>query len=132
MIFTCIKFQIGNKKVLIHWLLVMNRKSSEFPMINVNLVFISVCLGYFSGGDLLGVTAQVIDMPLSYLNTHPEIRIQFSDPQHWPKHVLVRYTWYAAFIDVSSGFYALFGSALSFSFVLSIGVLQSTREKLAR
>ncbi|CAN6897299.1 unnamed protein product [Brassica oleracea var. botrytis] len=70
--------------------------------------------------------------PSTDLNTHPEIRIQFWDPQHWPKHVLVRYTWYSAFIDVSSGFYALFGSALSFSFLLSIDVLLSTREKLSR
>ncbi|KAF3533108.1 hypothetical protein Bca52824_087569 [Brassica carinata] len=120
-----IKFQVGSEKFLIHWLLVINRKSSEVPMIDVNL--------RYSGGDLLGVTAQVVDMPLSYLNTHPEIRKQFWDPQHWPKHVLVRYTWKEqSEIDVSSGFYVLFGSALTFSFVLSIYVLQSSREKLAR
>ncbi|AEE78812.1 hypothetical protein AtNW77_Chr3g0206891 [Arabidopsis thaliana] len=120
-----IKFQVGSEKFLIHWLLVINRKSSEVPMIDVNL--------RYSGGDLLGVTAQVIDMPHSYLNTHPEIRKQFWDPQHWPKHVLVRYTWKEqSEIDVSSGFYVLFGSALTFSFVLSIYVLQSSREKLAR
>ncbi|KAH0902886.1 hypothetical protein HID58_042389 [Brassica napus] len=123
--FTCRKFQVGSEKFLIHWLLVINRKSSEVPMIDVNL--------RYSGGDLLGVTAQVVDMPLSYLNTHPEIRKQFWDPQHWPKHVLVRYTWKEqSEIDVSSGFYVLFGSALTFSFVLSIYVLQSSREKLAR
>ncbi|KAG5415133.1 hypothetical protein IGI04_002700 [Brassica rapa subsp. trilocularis] len=133
-----IKFQVGSEKFLIHWLLVINRKSSEVPMIDVNL--------RYSGGDLLGVTAQVVDMPLSYLNTHPEIRKQFWDPQHWPKHILdtvvSRYlakTLYCdacrkeqSEIDVSSGFYVLFGSALTFSFVLSIYVLQSSREKLAR
>lgn len=37
--------------------------------------------------------------PWTDLNTHPEIRKQFWDPQHWPKHVLVRYTWYATFLD---------------------------------
>ncbi|KAF2542405.1 hypothetical protein F2Q68_00030782, partial [Brassica cretica] len=105
--FTCRKFQVGSEKFLIHWLLVINRKSSEVPMIDVNL--------RYSGGDLLGVTAQVVDMPLSYLNTHPEIRKQFWDPQHWPKHVLVRYTWKEqSEIDVSSGFYVLFGSGKSF------------------
>jgi hypothetical protein len=89
-----IKFQVGSEKFLIHWLLVINRKSSEVPMIDVNL--------RYSGGDLLGVTAQVIDMPHSYLNTHPEIRKQFWDPQHWPKHVLVRYTWYNNFSHLFS------------------------------
>ncbi|XP_010426734.1 PREDICTED: uncharacterized protein LOC104711708 [Camelina sativa] len=120
-----IKFQVGSEKFLIHWLLVINRKSTEVPMIDVNL--------RYSGGDLLGVTAEVIDMPHSYLNTHPEVRTLFWDPQHWPKHVLVRYTWKEqSEIDVSSGFYVLFGSALTFSFVLSIYVLQSSKEKLAR
>lgn len=35
---TCRKFQVGSEKFLIHWLLVINRKSSEVPMIDVNLV----------------------------------------------------------------------------------------------
>ncbi|XP_010553201.1 PREDICTED: uncharacterized protein LOC104823356 [Tarenaya hassleriana] len=120
-----ISFQVGREKFFIPWLFVINRKSSEVPMIDVHL--------RYSGGDLLGVTAKVIDMPHSYLEIHPEIRKLFWDPQHWPKHVLVRYTWEEqSEIDISSGFYVLFGSALAMSFMLSIYVLQSSREKLAR
>uniref|UniRef100_A0A5B7BM12 Uncharacterized protein n=1 Tax=Davidia involucrata TaxID=16924 RepID=A0A5B7BM12_DAVIN len=118
-------FQVGREKFLIPWLLVINRKSPEVPMIDVNL--------RYSGSDLHGVIAKVIDMPHHYVEIHPDIRKQFWDPQHWPKHVLVRYTWVEqSEIDVTSGFYVLFGSGLLLSFVLSIYILQSSRDKLAR
>ncbi|MCD9638025.1 hypothetical protein HAX54_021690 [Datura stramonium] len=78
-------FQVGREKYHVPWLFVINRKSSEVPMIDVHL--------RYSGGDLLGVTAKVIDMPHHYIELHPDIRKQFWDPQHWPKHVLARYTW---------------------------------------
>uniref|UniRef100_A0A803L3D3 Uncharacterized protein n=1 Tax=Chenopodium quinoa TaxID=63459 RepID=A0A803L3D3_CHEQI len=87
----------------------------------------------YSGGDLLGITAKVVDMPHHYVEIHPDIRKQFWDPQHWPKHVLVRYTWEEhSEIDVSSGFFVLFGSGLMLSVVLSIYILQSSKEKIAR
>ncbi|KAJ6403411.1 hypothetical protein OIU84_015336 [Salix udensis] len=120
-----LSFQVGKEKLLIPWLFVINRKSSEVPMIDVHM--------RYSGSDLHGVTAKVIDMPHHYVETHPEIRQQFWDPQHWPKHILIRYTWKEqSEIDVSSGFYVLFGSGLMLSFILSIYILQSSRDKLAR
>ncbi|KAJ0028370.1 hypothetical protein Pint_35041 [Pistacia integerrima] len=120
-----ISFQVGREKFLIPWLFVINRKSSEVPMIDMHL--------RYSGSDLHGVTAKVVDMPHRYVEIHPDIRKQFWDPQHWPKHVLVRYTWEEkSEIDVASGFYVLFGSGLMLSFILSIYILQSSRDKLAR
>ncbi|KAK9159272.1 hypothetical protein Scep_005846 [Stephania cephalantha] len=120
-----ISFQVGKEKFLIPWLFLINRKSPEVPMIDVHL--------RYSGNDLLGVTAKVIDMPHHYVETHPDIRRQFWDPETWPKHVLVRYTWQEqSEIDVASGFYVLFGSGLLISFVLSIYILQSSQDKLAR
>ncbi|PQP98481.1 uncharacterized protein Pyn_34868 [Prunus yedoensis var. nudiflora] len=154
-----LSFQVGREKFLIPWLFVINRKGSEVPMIEVHL--------RYSGSDLHGVTAKVVDMPHHYVEIHPDIRKQFWDPQHWPKHVLVRYTWQEqSEIDVTSGFYVLFGSdgqpndvcinlmrgdlqmwslsdtiATKFLhafnrsdafFILSIYVLQSSRDKLAR
>lgn len=87
----------------------------------------------YAGGDLLGVTAKVIDMPSSYVELHPDIRKQFWDQEQWPKHILVRYTWdEQSEIDVASGFYFLFGSGLTLSFILAIYVLQSSQDKLAR
>ncbi|KAB1224610.1 hypothetical protein CJ030_MR2G009981 [Morella rubra] len=80
-----ISFQVGKEKFLIPWLLVINRKSSEVPMIDVHL--------RFSGSDLLGVTAKVVDMPHYYVETHSDVFKSFWEPQSWPKHVLVRYTW---------------------------------------
>ncbi|BBH06357.1 hypothetical protein Prudu_017994 [Prunus dulcis] len=75
-----LSFQVGREKFLIPWLFVINRKSSEVPMIDVHL--------RYSGSDLHGVTAKVVDMPHHYVEIHPDIRKQFWDPQHWPKHVL--------------------------------------------
>ncbi|CAK9144480.1 unnamed protein product [Ilex paraguariensis] len=98
-----LSFQVGREKFYIPWLFVVNRKSSEVPMIDVHL--------RYSGSDLLGITAKVLDMPHRYVELHPDIRKQFWDPQHWPKHVLVRYTWEEqSEIDVASGFFVLFGS----------------------
>ncbi|XVF29698.1 hypothetical protein REPUB_Repub15cG0144600 [Reevesia pubescens] len=120
-----ISFQVGKEKFLVPWLFLINRKSSEVTMIDMHL--------RFSGSDLHGVTAKIVDMPHHYVEIHPNIRKQFWDPQHWPKYVLVRYTWEEqSEIDVTSGFYVLFGSGLMLSFILSIYILQSSREKLAR
>ncbi|KAL0347558.1 UNVERIFIED_CONTAM: hypothetical protein Scaly_1771800 [Sesamum calycinum] len=120
-----ISFQVGREKFYVPWLFVINRKSSEVPMIEMNL--------RYSGADLLGVTAKVVDMPNSYVELHPDIRNQFWDQQQWPKHILVRYTWEEqSEIDVASGFYVLFGSGLMLSFVLAIYVLQSSQDKLTR
>ncbi|CAA3018293.1 uncharacterized protein LOC111395885 [Olea europaea subsp. europaea] len=120
-----ISFQVGREKFYIPWLFVINRKNSEVPMIEMHL--------RYSGADLLGVTAKVIDMPHSYLEIHPDIHKQFWDQQLWPKHILVRYTWEEqSEIDVASGLYVLFGSGLTLSFMLSIFILQSSQDKLAR
>ncbi|KAF9619864.1 hypothetical protein IFM89_009646 [Coptis chinensis] len=120
-----ISFQVGREKFLIPWLLLINRKSSEVPMIDVHL--------RYSGSDLHGVTAKVIDMPHHFVETHPGLRKQFWDPEQWPKHVLIRYTWQEqSEIDVAAGFYVLFGSGLVLSFILAIYILQSSRDKLAR
>ncbi|XP_058075299.1 uncharacterized protein LOC131223807 isoform X1 [Magnolia sinica] len=120
-----ISFQVGREKFLIPWLLVINRKSSEVPMIDVHL--------RYSGSDLHGVTARVIDMPHHYVEIHQDIHKNFWNPEHWPKHVLVRYTWEEqSEIDVAGGFYVLFGSGLLLSFILAIYVLQSSQDKLAR
>lgn len=120
-----ISFQVGREKFYIPWLLVVNRKSTEVPMIDIELKY--------SGSDLLGVTAKVLDMPHHYVEIHPEIGKHFWDAQHWPKHILARYTWKEhSEIDVTSGFYVLFGSGLLLSFILSIYTLQSSRDKLER
>ncbi|KGN58700.1 uncharacterized protein LOC101203220 [Cucumis sativus] len=120
-----ISFQVGKEKFLVPWLLVINRKSAEVPMIDVHL--------RYSGSDLHGVTAKVVDMPHIYIDTHPHISKQFWDQQHWPKHILVRYTWEEqSEIDVTSGLYVLFGSGLTLSFILSVYILQSSKDKLAR
>lgn len=120
-----ISFQVGREKFYIPWLLVVNRKSTEVPMIDIELKY--------SGSDLLGVTAKVLDMPHHYVEIHPEIGKHFWDAQHWPKHILARYTWKEhSEIDVTSGFFVLFGSGLLLSFILSIYTLQSSRDKLER
>ncbi|KAE8673906.1 putative NT domain of poly(A) polymerase and terminal uridylyl transferase-containing protein [Hibiscus syriacus] len=115
-----ISFQVGKEKFLVPWLFLINRKSSEVPMIDMHL--------RYSGGDLHGVTAKIVDMPHHYVEIHPNIRKQFWDPCACQIHVggAIRE------IDVTSGFYVLFGSGLMLSFILSIYILQSSRDKLAK
>ncbi|XP_058081611.1 uncharacterized protein LOC131229637 [Magnolia sinica] len=120
-----ISFQVGREKFLIPWLLVINSKSSEVPMIDVHLRYL--------GSDLHGVMARVIDMPHHYVEIHQDIHKNFWNSEQWPKHMLVRYTWEEqSEIDVAGGFYVLFGSGLLLSFILAIYVLQSSQYKLAR
>ncbi|KAF6994024.1 hypothetical protein CFC21_010817, partial [Triticum aestivum] len=100
-----ITFQIGHEKFHVPWLYVINRKSSEVPLIDFHLKY--------TGNDLLGVTAKVVDMPHHFVELHPDIKKNFWDPQNWPKYVLVSYTWEEqSEIDVTAGFYVLFGSGL--------------------
>eukprot|EP01018_Ginkgo_biloba_P004278 Gb_28078 [translate_table: standard] len=120
-----ISFQVGREKFFIPWLLVINRKNPEVPMIDVHL--------RFSGADIHGVTAKVVNMPHHYVETHEDIRKEFWDPEHWPKRILVRYFWEEkSEIDVSGGFYVLFGSGFLLTLVTSIYILQSSREKIVR
>lgn len=120
-----ITFQIGHEKFHVPWLYVINRKSSEVPLIDFHLKY--------TGNDLLGVTAKVVDMPHRFLELHPDIKKTFWDQKSWPKYVLVSYTWEEqSEINVAAGFYVLFGSGLVLSFVLAIYVLQSSKEKLTR
>uniref|UniRef100_N1QW12 Uncharacterized protein n=1 Tax=Aegilops tauschii TaxID=37682 RepID=N1QW12_AEGTA len=137
-----ITFQIGHEKFHVPWLYVINRKSSEVPLIDFHLKY--------TGNDLLGVTAKVVDMPHHFselgslvanpsvfhwavVELHPDIKKNFWDPQNWPKYVLVSYTWEEqSEIDVTAGFYVLFGSGLVLSFILAIYVLQSSQDKLTR
>lgn len=120
-----ISFQVGREKFFIPWLLVINRKSPEVPLIDVHL--------RFSGGDIHGVTAKVVDMPHQYVDSHEDMRKEFWDPEHWPKRILVRYFWEeTSEIDVSGGFYVLFGAGFLLTIVMSIYILQSSQEKLVR
>ncbi|CAA2995836.1 uncharacterized protein LOC111398778 [Olea europaea subsp. europaea] len=111
-----ISFQVGREKFYIPWLFVINRKSSEVPMIEMHL--------RYSGADLLGVTAKVIDMPHSFFwhvtLFSTKMRNLYSCGEEHSE------------IDVASGFYVLFGSGLILSFMLSIYILQSSRYKLVR
>ncbi|KAJ7534315.1 hypothetical protein O6H91_13G089300 [Diphasiastrum complanatum] len=98
-----ISFQVGKEKFSTPWLLVVGRQNSEVPIIDFTL--------RYSGGDLQGVIAKVTTMPEQYIKDHDEIQKQFLDPQAWPKHVLVRYTWEeTSEFDVEGGLYVLFGS----------------------
>ncbi|KAF3333592.1 hypothetical protein FCM35_KLT01283 [Carex littledalei] len=120
-----LSFQIGHEKVYVPWLYVINRKSPEVPMIDFHLKY--------SGNDIHGVTAKVIDMPHHYIQVHQDIKKNFWSPQQWPKFIIVRYTWEeTSEIDVAGGFYVLFGSGLILSFILAIYVLQSSKDKLEK
>ncbi|GLJ44272.1 hypothetical protein SUGI_0926200 [Cryptomeria japonica] len=120
-----ISFQVGREKFLIPWLLVINRKSPELPMIDIHL--------RYSGADIHGVTAKVVNMPHHYMETHETVAKDFWDPESWPKRIVVRYFWEErSEIDVSGGFYVLFGAGFLLTLVMAIYILQSSQEKFVR
>ncbi|XP_024525029.1 uncharacterized protein LOC9654870 [Selaginella moellendorffii] len=120
-----ISLQFGHERITTPWLFIVGRQSSKMPMIDVTL--------RYTGGDLEGVSAKVVEMPEDYVAEHEGTFKEFWDPSQWPKHVLVRYNWEEkSEIDVATGFYILFGSAFLLTLVMSIYILQSSKDKLSR
>jgi len=118
-----VSFQFGREKYLTPWLLVIGRK--EVPMLEVTL--------RYSGGDLEGVTSRIVPMPEKYLKQHEAIRQKFVDPEDWPKHILVQYTWVEkSEIDVVGGLFVLFLSGNILFVVTAIYILQTSKDKLSR
>lgn len=61
-----------------------------------DLHFIITSISFWtSNGLTIDVADNYIHISLHWpdVELHPDISKQFWDPQHWPKHVLVRYTW---------------------------------------
>lgn len=42
----------------------------------------------------------VFASPAAVEETHAQLKEEYSKPDHWPKHVMVRYTWYVTGLDV--------------------------------
>lgn len=86
-----------------------------------------------SGGDLEGVTAKIVPMPEKYMKQHESIRQKFEDPEDWPKHILVQYTWVEkSEVDVEGGLYVLFLSGNILFVITAIYILQTSKDKLSR
>ncbi|CAI5978607.1 unnamed protein product [Closterium sp. NIES-65] len=116
---------VGNEKFVTPWLLVIGRKSQNVPLIEVTLTHFA--------GDLRGVQAKVHNLPHEYLERHRQLALEFRNESHWPKHVLMRYTWneYAE-VDVTAGLLVLFASTFILTTFLAVYILQSSKDKLAK
>ncbi|KAL3698920.1 hypothetical protein R1sor_016942 [Riccia sorocarpa] len=120
-----ISLQFGSEKYQTPWLFVIGRSSMDVPMIDVTL--------RYAGSEFLGSTAKVVSMPDSYLKEHPDIKTNYWEPNSWPKHILVRYSWEeGSEIDVAGGLYVLFGSGLVLTVAMALHILQSSKDKLSR
>eukprot|EP00249_Psilotum_nudum_P005231 c18686_g1_i1 orf=276-926(+) len=120
-----ISLQFGKEKFTTTWLYVIGRQGPDVPMIDVHL--------RYSGGDLQGAVAKVVNMPQQYVKQHEEVIKQFWDVEKWPKHILVRYHWEEnSDVDVEMGLYVLFGFGFTLTLVVALHILQSSKDKLAR
>eukprot|EP00897_Mesotaenium_endlicherianum_P005675 jgi/Mesen1/5135/ME000255S04102 len=114
-----LSLSFGRERYTTPWLFVVSSKKLEVPLIDVAL--------------LRGVRAKVIPMSPDYMERHKEMVEQFYNATHWPKNVLVRYTWVEhTEVDVTTGLFVLFGSAVALTTTIAIYILQSSKDKLAK
>eukprot|EP00475_Leptophrys_vorax_P038210 TRINITY_DN6697_c0_g1_i1.p1 TRINITY_DN6697_c0_g1~~TRINITY_DN6697_c0_g1_i1.p1 ORF type:complete len:226 (+),score=15.91 TRINITY_DN6697_c0_g1_i1:293-970(+) len=119
-----LSLSFGKERFVTPWLLVISRRG--------NPVLIDVTLTHFAG-DLRSVQAKVVPLPDAYLERHSQLAHEFRNASHWPKHVILKYTWkeYAE-VDVTAGLLVLFGTTFILTTILAIYILQSSKDKIAK
>lgn len=120
-----LSLSVGKERFVTPWMLVITRKGNVVPLIDVTLTHFA--------GDLRGVQAKVLPLPNAYLERHFQLWHEFRNATHWPKHVLVKYTWHEyAEVDVTAGLMVLFVSTFVLTTLLAVYILQSSKEKIAK
>ncbi|MEW5302798.1 MAG: hypothetical protein WDW36_005545 [Sanguina aurantia] len=108
-----------------HWLSVIGKRAPEVPLVEVVL--------RRSGSELLGVSASVHDAPAHYKAAHEVLVAEFRNASHWPKHVLVHYSFDTRNdVDLDRGLYVLFAIGLSLAALLIFNAMRGMRSKLAQ
>lgn len=116
---------VGKERYTTPWLLVFGLPSGKVPMVDITLTHFV--------GELRGVSAKVVTMPDEFIVKHPSVSSHYHNMTHWPKHLLLRYTWKEqAEVDVPAGLFVLFGTGFILTTVLALFILQSSKEKITK
>eukprot|EP00243_Klebsormidium_subtile_P009042 TRINITY_DN4415_c0_g1_i2.p1 TRINITY_DN4415_c0_g1~~TRINITY_DN4415_c0_g1_i2.p1 ORF type:complete len:224 (+),score=35.90 TRINITY_DN4415_c0_g1_i2:260-931(+) len=116
-----LSLSFGREKYLTPWVTLLSPKAKSLPIIEVELSW--------SGTELKGVRARVDELPEEFEATHAQLKEEYSKPDHWPKHVMVRYTWREkSDVDVNTGLLVLFTTGIVLSFVAAIQIMTSNED----
>jgi len=82
------------------WLTLLGKQAPLVPLVHVQFSH--------TGGLITAVHASTQLVPQSFTAQHAELIQEWTDPERWPKHVLVRYSWTELVTtDEVAGLYAL-------------------------
>mmetsp|Transcript_1737 Transcript_1737/g.3516 ORF Transcript_1737/g.3516 Transcript_1737/m.3516 type:complete len:220 (-) Transcript_1737:122-781(-) len=86
-----------------------------------------------TAGHVRSVRAQLTPIPDAYYQSHKEELSQIANASHWPKHVIVRYTW-SEVVEVNSlgGMNFLLGTGAAMMGLVLYIVVKANHEKIAK
>lgn len=118
-----IQFVFDGDRVHSPWIQIIGMKSPAAPIVHIQLEH--------TGNMLTALKAQVVPVNSEYLREHHQLLREFANATHWPKHLLVHYTWkHNNPINTNAGLYLIFILGLVVTAVLGLSILVSYHEKL--
>lgn len=102
-----IQLSFDSNRITTPWLRIIGNKAQDAPYLEIELIR--------SGDAVIGVSTKVNSVPKSDPK-YREIEEEFKDPNRWPKHLLVQYSWQSKH-EVDSG--------RGLSVILSVGLVWS-------
>lgn len=105
------------------WLQLIGRGAPSAPYVEVNLVR--------SGDALRSVTAAVYAIAPEDQADHRMLVEEFRNASHWPKHLLVSYSWTSRHeVDAQRGLLVLFVAGASAALLATLSAARTHRSKL--
>ncbi|PSC71398.1 ATP-dependent helicase deoxyribonuclease subunit B [Micractinium conductrix] len=106
------------------WLAIIGKHAASPPYVEVELVR--------TGSEIKSVSAQVFALDAEDQRDHAPLVKEFLNATHWPKHLLVHYTWRTQLDeDEESGLLVLFSAGAFVALLLGLNVARTYRDKLA-
>ncbi|GAX81759.1 hypothetical protein CEUSTIGMA_g9187.t1 [Chlamydomonas eustigma] len=119
-----IQLSFDSDRLFTSWIKVLGPGAPRVPVVEIHL--------RRAGEELLGVTAQVLDAPISYLHSHPTLADEWRNESAWPKHLLIVYRFKSEQeIDLDRGLYVIIALALVCLFILMLNAASGSEAKLA-
>lgn len=120
-----VQFSFDGDRHLTPWLPVLGEGAPAVPLIVITLTR--------SGQEVLGASAEVREAPAEYQARHPVLVSELRNLTHWPKHVLVHYTFHTHNdVDFDRGLMLLFPVCLLVFVLLCVNALRGLQPKLAQ
>eukprot|EP00887_Chlorella_sp_A99_P006341 scaffold3.g6341.t1 len=118
-----IQFSFEGERHITPWLHIIGKVAPDMPYVEVALVR--------SGDALRSVTAIVYQLGPEDQAEHWQLVEEFRNATHWPKHLLVSYTWTARHdVDAQRGLLVLFAAGGAAVLLAVLSAARSHKQKL--